>query len=420
MTREELRKSRALLRKFLSRYRKHLGRKEVQALVETYVTGLLSDTRKRNAEAMALEIGGGRVRALQRLLVSARWDEDAVVRERECDVAEIMGSAEGIFVVDDTGFRKKGNRSCGVGRQYSGTLGKVENCQIGVFLGYAVSGTGHTLLDRKLYLQEDWFAPEMEEIRTRAHMPDNVVFRTKHELALEMIEAARAQGVPHSWVNMDADYGKVPKFLDALDGLGERYAAQVPSSTQVWTEKPKTHIPRRKGDPRRGRAPAGMEQARGGPGARGASGNRATLRPETGDEVHTIQRPRGGLADGDRAGRSRPLDGGAVLRAGQGRPRARAVPDEDLARVVSSHYAGHGSALVSDRNGSRRGKKGRGRRRYRSSGPSSHRHLSGTGGRSRPAMIRRHTTGGATARRASLTAAALSGKCRNRLGEVTL
>jgi SRSO17 transposase len=263
MTREELRKSRALLRKFLSRYRKHLGRKEVQALVETYVTGLLSDTRKRNAEAMALEIGGGRVRALQRLLVSARWDEDAVVRERERDVAEIMGSAEGIFVVDDTGFRKKGNRSCGVGRQYSGTLGKVENCQIGVFLGYALSGTGHTLLDRKLYLQKDWFAPEMEELRTRAHMPDNVVFRTKHELALEMIEAAGEAGVPHSWVNMDADYGKVPKFLDALDGLGERYAAQVPSSTQVWTEKPKTCIPHRQSG--KGRPPTRVRLMKGAP-----------------------------------------------------------------------------------------------------------------------------------------------------------
>jgi SRSO17 transposase len=263
MTREELREASALLRSFLARYRKHLGRKEVQALVETYVAGLLSDTRKRNAEAMALEIGEGRVRALQRLLVSAKWDEDAVVGERERHVAELMGSRGGIFVVDDTGFRKRGNHSCGVGRQYSGTLGKVENCQIGVFLGYAVTGTGRTLLDRRLYLQEDWFAPEMAELRLRAHMPGNVVFRTKHELALEMIEAAREAGVPHSWVNMDADYGKVPWFLDALHGLGERYAAQVPSSAQVWAEKPKTHIPRRKG--RKGRRPTRPRLAKGAP-----------------------------------------------------------------------------------------------------------------------------------------------------------
>ena len=263
MTREELRGSRALLREFLTRYRDHLGRQEVQALVETYVTGLLSDTRKRNAEAMALEIGGARVRALQRLLVSAKWNEEAVVAERQRHVAEIMGSPEGIFVVDDTGFAKSGNCSCGVGRQYSGTLGKVDNCQIGVFLGYAVSGTGHTLLDRRLYLQEDWFASEMKKLRTRAHMPEGVMFRTKHELALEMIEAARGMGVPHSWVNMDADYGKAPKFLDALHDLSERYAAQVPSSTQVWTEKPRTHIPCRKSG--RGRRPTRLRLVKGAP-----------------------------------------------------------------------------------------------------------------------------------------------------------
>ena len=212
---------------------------------------------------MALEIGEGRVRALQRLLVSAKWDEEGVVGERERHVAELMGSREGIFVVDDTGFRKKGNHSCGVGRQYSGTLGKVENCQIGVFLGYAVPGTGRTLLDRRLYLQEDWFAPATEELRARAHMPEGVVFRTKHELALEMIETARAGGVPHSWVNMDADYGKVPKFLDALDAWGERYAAQVPSTTQVWTGKPRTHIPRR--TKQRGRPPTRPRLAEGAP-----------------------------------------------------------------------------------------------------------------------------------------------------------
>jgi SRSO17 transposase len=94
-------------------------------------------------------------------------------------------------------------------------------------------------------------------------MPEAVVFRTKHELALEMIEVAQEAGIPHSWVNMDADYGKVPWFLDALDDWGERYAAQVPSSTQVWTEKPKTHIPRRQG--RKGRRPTRARLVKGAP-----------------------------------------------------------------------------------------------------------------------------------------------------------
>ena len=125
MTQDELKEAVDRLRKFLKRYRKHLGRKEVQRLVETYVTGLLSDTRKKNAEAIAWEIGNGRVRALQRLLVSARWDEEAVVGEHQRVVAELLGSDDGILIVDDTGFRKKGVFSCGVGRQYSGSLGKI-------------------------------------------------------------------------------------------------------------------------------------------------------------------------------------------------------------------------------------------------------------------------------------------------------
>ncbi|MBA7706635.1 IS701 family transposase ISMdi28 [subsurface metagenome] len=247
MTHDELRAATVRLRKFLTRYRPHMGRQEVQALIQTYVRGLLSDTRKRNAEGIALEVGSGRVRALQRMLVSARWDEDAVVCEHQRAVTELMGSDDGILVVDDTGFRKKGVFSCGVGRQYSGTLGKVDNCQIGVFLSYAVPEKGHTLLDRRLFLKKEWFTPEWAELRERAHVPEGVVFRTKPELALEMIDGARLREVPHSWVNMDADYGKAPWLLDALDDTSERYAAQVPSTTRVWTELPKTYIPPRKG-----------------------------------------------------------------------------------------------------------------------------------------------------------------------------
>ena len=146
MTKAELTQAALLLRNFLGRYLNHMGRKEVQILVETYVRGLLSDTRKKNAEAIAWEVGAGRVRALQRLLVSARWDEDAVVAEHQHAVAERLGHDDGILVIDDTGFCKQGVFSCGVGRQYSGSLGKVENCQVGVFLSYAVPGGGAHVL----------------------------------------------------------------------------------------------------------------------------------------------------------------------------------------------------------------------------------------------------------------------------------
>ncbi len=263
MDKNELKKVATSLQAFLARYRPYLGRKEVQTVAQTYVKGLLSDTRKKNAEAMALEIGEGRVRALQRLLVSARWDQDKVVSEHQRAITQLAGSRDGILIIDDTGFPKKGVFSCGVGRQYSGSIGKVDNCQVGVFLSYAVAGKGHTLIDRRLYLKEEWFGADWAERRERAHVPDDVVFRTKPELALEMIKGARLNKVPHSWANMDAGYGEIPALLDALDEMGERYAAQVPSSTQVWTENPETYLPRRKG--RRGPSPRKPRLAKGAP-----------------------------------------------------------------------------------------------------------------------------------------------------------
>lgn len=266
MTRTELGEAVLCLRKFLARYRRHLGRKEVQRLVETYVRGILSDTRKKNAEAIAWEVGDGRVRALQRLLVSARWDEEAVVAEHQGAVAELLGSDDGILVIDDTGFRKKGVFSCGVGRQYSGTLGKVENCQVGVFLSYALPGIGHTLLNRRLYLKKEWFDPEWAALRARAHVPEEVVFRTKPELALEMIQAAGERKIPHAWVSMDAGYGEIPELLDTLHALNERYVAAVPRSTHVWTERPETYVPRRKA--KRGPPPTKPRLAKGAAGSR--------------------------------------------------------------------------------------------------------------------------------------------------------
>ena len=266
MTRTELGEAVLWLRSFLARYRSHLGRKEVQLLVETYVRGLLSDTHKKNAEAMAREVGGGRVRALQRLLVSARWDEEAVVAEHQGTVAELLGSDDGILVIDDTGFRKKGVFSCGAGRQYSGTLGKVENCQVGVFLSYAVPGRGHTLLDRRLYLKQEWFDPEWGALRARGYVPEQAVFRTKPQLALEMIQRVREGKLPHAWVSMDAGYGEIPELLDTLDAFKERYVAAVPRSTHVWTERPETYVPRRKG--KRGPRPTKARLAQGAAGSR--------------------------------------------------------------------------------------------------------------------------------------------------------
>ena len=266
MTREQLGEAVVHLRMFLSRYLRYMGRPEVRNLIETYVRGLLSDTRKKNAEGIALEVGDGRVRAFQRLLASARWDEDAVVAEHQQAITETQGSDDGVLVIDDTGFRKQGNCSCGVGRQYSGTLGKVENCQVGVFLSYIGADGVHTFLDRRLYLKKEWYSVDWTSLREGARVPENAVFRKKPELGLEMIERARLRKVPHAWISMDAGYGEVPSFLDALDALEERYVAAVPSNTHVWTKRPKTCMPRRKSN--RGRRPTKRRLAKRAPASR--------------------------------------------------------------------------------------------------------------------------------------------------------
>jgi hypothetical protein len=149
-------------------------------------------------------------------------------------VAERFGGPDGIFVLDETGFVKKGSKSVGVQRQYSGTAGKVENCQVGVFLAY-VSGQGHALLDRALYLPREWAADA--ERRREAAVPAGVAFGTKPELGWALLERARGQGVPGRWVLGDTVYGQDPGLRAKLEGLAPacRYLLAVPASTPVWT-----------------------------------------------------------------------------------------------------------------------------------------------------------------------------------------
>jgi len=266
MTRSDLAKSTKHLEEFLAPHQNFMGRKETQAHIQTYLTGLVGDVHKKNAEAIALEIGKGEVRALQRMLVSSKWDQESMIAQHQLEVAAYLGSGEGILIIDDTGFRKRGNKSCGAGRQYSGTLGKVENCQVGVFLSYAAPDVGHTFLDRRLYLKKEWFTPEWAPLRKLTRIPEEATFRTKPELALEMILEARKRKVPHRWISMDAGYGEIPALLDALDKQRERYAAAVPKTTQVWTEYPRMRLPKRKG--KRGRPPTKPRLLKGSPNSR--------------------------------------------------------------------------------------------------------------------------------------------------------
>jgi SRSO17 transposase len=162
---------------------------------------------------------------------------------------EQLGDPEAIGVLDETGFLKKGPASVGVARQYSGTAGKIENCQIGVFLSYA-SPRGHALLDRRLYLPESWCNDPAA--RTRAHVPEDVSFQTKPQQALEMLQGAWTRGVPMAWVTGDEVYGDDPCLREGIVTAGRRYVLAVAANTPIWSQRPAIELPPGKVAHRRG------------------------------------------------------------------------------------------------------------------------------------------------------------------------
>jgi SRSO17 transposase len=184
-------------------------RSEPRARSREYVAGLVAGLERKNGWTLAERAGEVSPDGMQRLLRWADWDVDGVRDDLRDYVVEQLGDRDGVLILDDTGFIKKGVRSAGVQRQYSGTAGRVENCQIGAFLAYA-SQRGHALIDRELYLPETWTA-DRERCRA-AGIPDQVEFATKPRLGMAMLERAFAAGVPFSWVTADEAYGQV-KYL---------------------------------------------------------------------------------------------------------------------------------------------------------------------------------------------------------------
>jgi SRSO17 transposase len=210
----------------------HVRRAEVRKRIGHYVQGLLASVERKNGWQMAEELGEANAHGVQRLLEEADWDEEAVRDELRSYVIEQLGEANGILVVDEMGFIKKGKKSAGVARQYSGTAGRRENCQIGVFLLYA-STQGQAFIDRALYLPEEWTG---DLVRCReAGIPDEVGFATKGELAQQMLQRAFAAGVPADWVVGDTVYGydELRMFLEEQQ---KNYVVAVPETHTVWVQ----------------------------------------------------------------------------------------------------------------------------------------------------------------------------------------
>jgi SRSO17 transposase len=209
----------------------HFRRVEVRERAKRYLLGLLDRVERKNGWQLAEHLGEAGPQGMQRLLNAAVWDADAVRDDLRAYVVEHLGDAAGVLIVDETGFLKKGTKSVGVQRQYSGTAGRRENCQIGVFLGYA-SATGHALLDRELYLPEEWAADR--DRRREAGVPDAVTFATKPALARRMLERAFAAGVPAAWVTGDELYGNDTDLRRWLEQRQQAYVLAVSSNHPLW------------------------------------------------------------------------------------------------------------------------------------------------------------------------------------------
>jgi SRSO17 transposase len=207
-------------------------RPEVRERARGYLGALIGRVERKNGWQLAEELGERTPDGVQRLLNAARWDADAVRDDLRGYVVEQLGSADGVLVVDETGFLKKGTKSAGVARQYSGTAGRIENAQVGVFLAYA-SEHGRAFLDRALYLPEEW-----TDDRPRcqaAAIPAEVGFATKLRLAQDMLARALDADVPAAWVTADEIYGNESKLRFWLQAREQGYVLAVSRAHRVWS-----------------------------------------------------------------------------------------------------------------------------------------------------------------------------------------
>jgi SRSO17 transposase len=206
-------------------------RPEVRRRAAGFLGGLLGGVERKNGWQLAEHAQEMTPDGMQRLLTTARWDPDALRDDVRGYVMERLGDPGGLLVVDETGCLKKGARSAGVQRQYSGTAGRIENCQVGVFLAYA-SGKGRALVDRELYLSKEWATDPAR--RAEAHVPAQVGFATKPQLAQAMLERAVDGQVPAGWVTADEVYGGDARLRAFLEQRDLAYVLAVKATQPLW------------------------------------------------------------------------------------------------------------------------------------------------------------------------------------------
>ncbi len=240
------------LRGFHNEFRDCFSRSEPRENFFQYMAGQFSPLERKSIEPIALQVDGGNVRAMQRFVSDAPWNEKAMIAKYHGLVNDDMGDPAGVVIFDESGFAKKGEESAGVARQYCGSTGKVDNCQVGVFMAYA-SPHGYTFLDSRLYVPEPWFEEAHRERREKCRFPEDLQFKTKPQLAADMYRELRSEGIlPFKYVVADSVYGNSPDFINAIEEqVGATYFVSVRSNTLAWLGEPATEtVPARsKGRP---------------------------------------------------------------------------------------------------------------------------------------------------------------------------
>jgi SRSO17 transposase len=243
LTEKDVQRMAEELVKFHQQFHDCFGRIEHQRLGLAYLSGLMSNMKAKSAEPVALEfLGEDGVRSLQRFMKECRWDHETMELKNQILLSPLIADPQGMINVDSCEFIKKGKESVGVARQYCGAIGKVENCQSGVFVGYS-SEKGYALLTGRLYLPEIWFSLQYAQRRKENWVPKDLTFQTKLQIALELIDqVVQTKLFPGRWIGCDATFGSDIHFLQSLP-KDYYYFADVRSDTQVFIKKPRVALP---------------------------------------------------------------------------------------------------------------------------------------------------------------------------------
>lgn len=239
------------LKNYMERFNPAFQRVEQLKRSTTYLHGLLSNTIRKNIEQMALGLGE-KVRSMQYFAGPSPWEAEPVIGIHQRAVGETLGEEDGVALIDESSVVKQGDDSVGVAAQYCGSVGKVANGQVGVYVGYA-SRKGYSLIEGQWFMPDEWFEEEHAERRSACGVPEDRIYKTKPEIGLELVQKAEKRGsLPFQWVAADALYGDAPAFRDGIDDLGKWYFTEIRNTTPIWRTQPRVHVPKWKG---RGRHP---------------------------------------------------------------------------------------------------------------------------------------------------------------------